>query len=155
MKQVIIKGLILASTATLLNGCMAAKMTTAAVTLPVKAVYKTGKFAGKGVYYTGKAIGKGTIKTSKFAANDVYPVGKAAGKNVGKGIYYVGKIPVQITDKALDTSAKILSITTQTVDLAGKTVVLSREIQASKLDSELGKLKTAKNIISVFVDAVL
>lgn len=115
-----------------LPGCMTvAKGTGKAMALPFKATYATGKAA---------------VGTTKF-------VGKSAFAT-GKGVYYVGSVPVKITDKALDTTSKVLRITTQMVDLTGKVVVVSRDIQAAKLDEELGKYRFAKNVISVTVDAL-
>jgi len=124
--------------------------------LPVKAVYKTGEFAGKSVYHTGRLTGKGIYKTGEFAGKSIYHTGKFAGETAiaaGKGVYYVGMVPVKITDKALDTSARVLSVTTQALDLTGKVVTVTRDIQAIQLDAELQALKGMKNIIGVFVDA--
>jgi hypothetical protein len=131
-----------AAAAMLLSGCGVHKV----VTVPAKGVYHTANFAGKAVVGTTKFAGKTVYGTTKF-------VGKSA-ITTGKGVYYVGMVPVKITDKALDTTAKVLSITTQTVDLAGRVMTVTREIQATRLDAELKALKTAKNVISVFVDAV-
>lgn len=116
-----------------LSGCVVAKTTGKVAALPVKAAYGTTKFAGKAVYGTGKAVGKGVIAT-------------------GKGIYYIGSVPVKITDKALDTTVKVLKVTTQVVDLSGKVVTVSRDIQASQLDAELQALRGVKGLLSVFVD---
>ena len=104
------------------------------VTVPVKGVYHTTKFVGKTAVGGTKLVGKGLWAT-------------------GKGVYYVGSVPVKITDAALDTTAKVLTITTQAVDLTGSVVTTSRNINAARLDAELAGLKTAKNIMSVFVDA--
>jgi len=75
------------------------------VTVPVKGVYNTTKFVGKTAIGGTKLVGKGLWAT-------------------GKGVYYIGSVPVKITDAALDTTAKVLTITTQTVDLAGKVVTI-------------------------------
>lgn len=104
------------------------------VTVPVKGVYNTTKFVGKTAVGGTKMVGKGLWAT-------------------GKGVFYVGSVPVKITNAALDTTAKVLTITTQTVDLTGKVITMSRDINAARLDAELAGLKTAKNVISVFVDA--
>ena len=139
--------LMIAASAAMLSGCMTvAKGTAKAVTLPVK-----------GAYHGTKMVGKGVVGTTKFAGKTVYGTGKLAGKTVygaGKGIYYVGTVPVKITDKALDTTAQVLSITTQAVDLTGKVVTTTRTIQSARLDAELSALRTAKNILSVTVDAL-
>lgn len=103
------------------------------VTVPVKGVYNTTKFVGKTAIGGTKLVGKGLWAT-------------------GKGVYYIGSVPVKITDAALDTTAKVLTITTQTVDLAGKVVTVSRNVTAARLEAELAGLKTAKNVLSVFVD---
>lgn len=108
----------------LLSGCMTVAKTTGSVAaLPFKATYHTGKMVGKGVIGTGKAV------------------------------YYVGSVPVKITDRAMDSTVQVLTITTKTVDAAGKIVSLSRDIQAYQLNSELANLKRASNIIEVIVDA--
>ena len=107
-----------------------------------KTVYKTGELAGKSVYYTGK----GVYKTGEFA-------GKTAVK-AGKGIYYIGTVPVKITDKALDTSAKVLTVTTQALDLGGKVVTTARTIQSVELEAELAAIKGATNILNVVIDAI-
>ena len=129
----------------ILSGCQVAKLSSKAVTLPVKATYKTGELAGKGVYYTGKYAGTGVYETGKFAGKSVY--------KTGKGIYYIGKVPVVITDKALDTTSKVLTVTTQAIDASGKVVTTARQIQAYELEAELATVKRSANILKVFVDA--
>ena len=103
------------------------------VTVPVKGVYETTKFVGKTAVGGTKMVGKGLWAT-------------------GKGVYYVGTVPVKVTNAALDTTAKLLTVTTQAVDAAGSVVTVSRDIAATRLDAELAGLKTAKNILSVMVD---
>lgn len=103
------------------------------VTVPVKGAYNTTKFVGKTAIGGTKMVGKGLWAT-------------------GKGVYYIGSVPVKITDAALDTTAKVLTITTQAVDLTGKVVTVSRNVNAARLEAELSSLKTATNILSVFVD---
>ncbi len=129
-----------------LPGCQIAKVTGKVAALPFKAVYKTGEFAGKTVYKTGELAGKSVYYTGK----GVY----GAGKFAGKGVYYIGTTPIKITDKALDTTAKVLSITTQVADAGGKVLTVSRQIQASELEAELMAIRSAGNILSVFVDAI-
>ncbi len=127
--------LIFVGAAALLSGCMTvAKGTAKAVTLPIK-----------GAYHGTKAVGKGVVGTTKFVGKSAY--------YTGKGVYYVGTVPVKITDKALDTSAKVLTVTTQAVDLTGKVVTVSRQIQAAELDAELQGIRAASNIIAVTIDA--
>ncbi|WP_409433593.1 hypothetical protein ACJ3XI_03540 [Litorimonas sp. RW-G-Af-16] len=118
----------------MLGGCTVAKTTGKVAAFPVKAAYKTTKFAGNTVVGTTKAVGKGVWAT-------------------GKGVYYIGSVPVKVTDKALDTSSKVLTVTTQAVDLTGKVVTVSRDIQAAELNAELRALKGAKGLLSVVVDA--
>lgn len=133
MKQFLIAGFAAIS----LTSCMTvAKTTGKAAALPFKATYFTGKTVGKGVVGTTKMVGKGAYAT-------------------GKGIYYVGSVPVKITDKALDTTTKILIVTTRVVDLSGKVLIVSRQIQAAQLDKELMGIRHAKNVISVLVDAYI
>lgn len=103
------------------------------VTVPVKGAYQTTKFVGKTAVGGTKMVGKGLWAT-------------------GKGVYYIGTIPVKVTDAALDTTAKVLTMTTQAVSLSGEVVTVSRNITASRLEAELAGVKAAKNILSVFVD---
>jgi len=63
-------------------------------------------------------------------------------------------VPVKITDKALDTTAKVLTVTTQAVDVSGKVITTARTIQATELEAELAALKGANNILKVIVDAI-
>lgn len=151
-----------------LSGCQIAKTTGKVAALPFKAVYKTGEFtgktvyktgelAGKSVYYTGKYAGKGVYETGKFAGKGVYQTGKFAGRTVaaaGKGIYYIGTVPVKITDTALDTTAKVLTVTTQALDVSGKVITTARTIQSVELEAELAAIKGATNILNVVVDAI-
>jgi len=140
-----------------LSGCQIAKTTGKVAALPFKAVYKTGEFTGKTVYKTGELAGKSVYYTGKYAGKGVYETGKFAGKSVvgvGKGVYYIGTVPVKITDKALDTSAKVLTVTTQALDVGGKVVTTARTIQSAELEAELAAVKGATNILSVIVDTI-
>lgn len=146
-----------AATAGLLSACGVAKTTGKVAALPFKAVYKTGEFAGKSVYHTGRLAGKGVYNTGKYTGKGVYHTGKFAGESViatGKGVYYVGTVPVKVTDKALDTSARVLNVTTQAVDLTGKVVTVTRRIQATELETELAALEGATNVLGVVVDVL-
>lgn len=118
-----------------LSGCMTVVKTTGkAAALPFRATYFTGKTVGQGVIGTTRLVGQGAMAT-------------------GRGVYYIGSVPVKITDAALDTTTRVLTITTQVVDLSGKVVTVSRQVQAARLDQELMGLRTATNVISVMVDA--
>ena len=131
MRHILMAGL----AAFALSSCMTvAKTTGKAAALPFKAAYHTGRLTGKGVVGTTNFVEKSTFAT-------------------GKGVYYVGSVPVKITDQALDSSIKVLTVTTQVVDLTGKVVTVSRNIQAAQLDNELMNIRHASNIISVTVDA--
>ena len=146
MSKFLIVSAITACALTSLSGCMVAKATGQVAALPVKAVYKTTEFAGKSVYYTGKFAGQGVYETGKAVGNTVV--------GVGKGVYYMGTVPVKITDKALDTTSKVLTVTTQAADATGKIVSTSRQIQSAKLDAELGALQGMSNLLSVVVDGI-
>ena len=124
-----------------LSSCVAAKI----VTAPVKLAAGTTKVIGKAAVGTTKVVGKTAIGGTKLVGEGLWAT--------GKGVYYVGSVPVKITNAALDTTVKLLTITTQVVNLSGQVVTVSRVISAARLDAELAGLKTAKNIISVFVDA--
>ena len=114
------------------------------VTMPVKGAYHTTKFVGETAVGGTKLVGKTAVGGTKMMGKGLWAT--------GKGVYYVGSVPVKITDAALDTTAKVLRITTQAVDLTGKVVTLTHDIYATQLDAELFKLKSAKNILSVVVD---
>ncbi len=88
---------------------------------------------------------KGVVGTTNFVGKSTFAT--------SKDVYYVGSVPVKITDQALDSSIKVLTVTTQVVDLTGKVVTVSRNIQAAQLDNELMNIRRAGNIISVTVDA--
>jgi len=140
-----------------LTGCQVAKVTGKVAALPFKGAYKTGEFAGKTVYKTGELAGKSVYYTGKYTGKGIYETGKFAGKtavNAGKGMYYIGTVPVKITDKALDTTAKALTVTTQAIDVGGKVVTTARTIQSAELEAELAAIKGATNILNVIVDAV-
>ena len=142
---------LIAGTALILSGCGVAKTTGKVAAAPFKATYAVGK----GVVNTGEAVGGAAIDTGEFVGKGVYGTGKFVGEGVyaaGKGVYFVGSVPVKITDAALDTTERVLRITTTMVDLTGKTVTVAKDIQSVHLNNELAKLKTAKNVLSVLVD---
>lgn len=147
-----LKPIVLATlSALVLSGCAVHKV----VTVPAKGVYETTKFAGKTVIGAGELTGKAVVGTAELTGKTVVGTTKLVGKGViatGKGVYYMGTVPVKITDKALDTTAKVLTITTQAVDLSGKVVSVSRDISALQLEQELKNVKRAKNVLSVLVD---
>ncbi len=124
MSKYIKNSVILALSAGILSGCTVVKTTGKVAALPFKAAYKTTEFVGKSVWAT------------------------------GKGIYYVGSVPIKITDKALDMTSDVLTLTTQSLDAAGKAVTVTRQIKAAQLDAELAAVKGATNILSVVVDAI-
>ncbi len=128
-----IKLIALIGAAGLLNACAVAKTTGKIAALPVK-----------GVYYTGKGAGTAVIKTGELASKGVY--------YTGKGAYHTAKVPVNITNAALDTSIKVLTVTTQVVDLSGKVVTVSRTMQRSEVDGYVAQAKGAANVLSVLVD---
>ena len=96
----------------LFGGCTVAKVTGKAAALPFKAAYKTGEYTTKGVYFTGQGAGTVTYHTGMFAGKGVY--------YTGKGTYNVARVPIRVTNAALDTSIKVLTVTTQVVALSGK-----------------------------------
>lgn len=156
MPKAVLKLAALCAITLTLPACGVAKTTGKVAALPFKAVYKTGELAGKTVYKTGEFAGKSVYHTGRFAGKSVYETGKFAGKTVaatGKGLYYIGTVPVKITDKALDTSARVLTLTTKAIDLSGKVVTITRDIQAMELEAELQALKGLKGLLNVFVDA--
>jgi len=130
----------------MLSGCAVVKTSGQVAALPFKAAYKTTEFVGKSAYKTTEFAAKGAYKTTGFAGKSIWAT--------GKGIYYVGTVPVKITDKALDTTSKALTVTTQTLDATGKAVSVTRQIKAAQLDAELAAVKGATNILSVIVDAL-
>ena len=130
--------------ASVLSSCTVAKVTSKAASLPFKAVYKTGEYTTKGVYYTGKGAGTVAYNTGMFAGKGVY--------YTGKGAYNVAKVPVNVTNAALDTSAKVLTVTTQVVDLSGKVVTVSRTLQRYEVDSYVSQAQGAANVVDILVD---
>jgi hypothetical protein len=123
-----------------------------------KTVYKTGEISGKTVYKTSEIAGKSVYYTGKYTANGAYKVGKFTGNRVldtGKGLYYIGSIPVKITNEALNTSVKVLTVTTKTVGLGGKVITTTRKIQANELEAELMAIRGAGNVLNVLVKAAI
>jgi len=140
-----------------LGGCAVAKTTGAVIAAPIKVVGKTTELTGKGVIGATKLTGKTAFGATKLTGDAIVGTSKLAGKTVvgaGKTIYYIGSTPVHIANGALDTSNKILRVTTQTVDLAGKVASVSRDIQAIHLETELMKYRGAANVLSIAVNAV-
>ena len=129
-----------------LGGCVVAKTTGAVITAPVKLAGKTAELTGKTAFGATKMTGKAVVGTGKLAGKAVV--------GTGKGIYYIGSTPVHIANGALDTSYKVLRLTTQTVDLTGKVVSVSRDIQAIHLETELLKYRGAANVLAIAVNAV-
>ncbi len=127
-----------------LSACSTVKTVGKVATLPVKAVFKTGELTGKGAYYTGKGVGTAVYKTGEFAGKGVY--------YTGKGVYNTAKVPVKITNAALDTSAKVLTVTTQVVDLSGKVVSVSRTLQRGEVDAYIAQAQGATNVLGILVD---
>ena len=118
-----------------LASCAVAKATGKVAALPVKGVYYTGKYAGKGAIGTAKIAGKGIYYT-------------------GKGLVETGKTTVRITNAALDTTSKVLRVTTQVVDLSGKVVTLTKLIQRAEMQSQIAAAKASGRVISIVIDAV-
>ena len=129
-----------------LGGCAVAKTTGAVITAPVKLAGKTAELTGKTAFGATKMTGKAVVGTGKLAGKAVV--------GTGQGIYYIGSTPVHIANGALDTSYKVLRLTTQTVDLTGKVVSVSRDIQAIHLETELLKYRGAANVLAIAVNAV-
>jgi len=141
----------------MLGGCAVAKTTGAVITAPVKLAGKTVEMTGKGAFGATKLTGQAVAGTGKFAGKTVIGTGKIAGKTVigaTKGVYYMGSTPVHIANGALDTSTKVLRVTTQMVDLSGKVVSVSRDIQAIQLETELMKYRGAANVLKIAVNAL-
>jgi len=123
-----------------------------------KTLYKTGEITGKTVYKTGEVAGKSVYYSGKYTAKGVYKAGKFTGNRVldtGKGVYFIGSIPVKITNEALDTSVKVLTVTTKTVGLGGKVITTTRKIQANELEAELMAIRGASNVLNVLVKAAM
>lgn len=147
MSNSVFKYAIIAAVAFTLSGC---KTTGKVVSAPFKGAYAVGKTTGKVAYGTGKvAYGTGKLAYggTKLATKGIVMV--------GKGVYYVGSVPVHVTDAALDSATRVVRITTEMVDLSGKVVSVYRDVQSAQLQNELLKYKGAKNVIKVFVDAIM
>lgn len=131
--RVINKIIILAMIAPSLTGCMVAKATGKVAALPVKGIYYTGKYAGKGAIGTTKIAGKGVYYT-------------------GKGIYETGKTTVRITNAVLETTANVLVVTTHVIDLSGKVVTMSKLISRAEMETYIAAAKASGRVISIMVD---
>lgn len=123
MPEYICKIAVIASFCAMMSSCAVVKTTGTVAALPFKTAYKTTELVGKSVIAT------------------------------GKGIYYVGTVPVKVTDKALDTSSKMLMVTTQALDASGKAITVTRKIKAAQLGAELSAVRMASNILAVTIDA--
>ena len=141
--------MVIAAAALSLSAC---STTGKIVTAPFKVAAKTTEFAGKSVYHTGRIAAKGTYETGAFAGKSAYYTGKGA-LAVGEQVYYLGRVPVQITAKALETTTQVLIVTSHVVNLAGNVVMVTKQIQAVQLDAELAAIKGAANVVRVFIDA--
>lgn len=113
-------------------------------TLPVQAIYKTGELAGKGVYYTGRGAGSAIYNTGRITGKGVY--------YTGRSVYNTAKVPVKITNSALNTSIKFLTVTTKVVSLSGKVANVSRTMQRSEVDGYIAQAKGATNVLGILVD---
>lgn len=129
-----------------LTGCAVAKATGKVAAMPVKGVYYTGQYAGKGAIGTAKLAGKGAFGTAKLAGKGVY--------YTGKGIIETGKTTVRITNAALDTTSKFLTVTTQVVDLTGKVVTLSKVITRAEMEGHIAAAKASGRVLEIVIDAV-
>lgn len=162
--HILIKITATACALSLLSACGVAKTTAKIATLPVKATVKTGELAGQGVYYTGKGTGTAVYKTGEMSAKGAYYTGKGAyktGELASKGVYYTGKgaytvgtVPVTVMNNALDTTAKVLSVTTQIVDLSGKVVNVTRNVQRAEVDAYVNQARGAANVVGIIIDVM-
>lgn len=121
-------------------------------TLCVIAVFGVGLSACSTV----KTVGKATGAVAAFPFKAVYKTGELTTKglyNTGKGVYHVATVPVKMTNAALDTGAKVLTVTTKVVDLSGKVIEVSRNIERAEVDAYVNKARGATNVLSVLVDA--
>lgn len=163
-----------------LSGCATAKFAGKVAVAPAKIVYKGAEMGVKGTYYTGKyaAIGsyegtklagkgvyyagKGTYDVGAFGAKGVYYTGKgvvatleATGngiEKVGHGVYYIGMVPLKVTNQALNTVEDVLTITVRVVDTAGRVADLTKKIQTIQLDAELAAIRAVPNVLEVLLD---
>ena len=116
-----------------LSGCAVAKATGKIAALPVKGVYNTAKYAGKG------AIG-----TTNLAAKSIMWT--------GKGFVKTGETIVHVTNGALTTTANVLTVTSQVIDVSGKIITVSTDIPAYQLKSTIAAAKASAQVISILVD---
>lgn len=136
----------------------------------VKGTYNVGKFTANGAWeagkLTGKSVyygGKGAYEVGEFGAKGVYYTGKFAGtsvinlveasgvglQKVGHGMYYLGSVPLKVTDAVLTTAETALDVTVLVVDAAGQVVELRKRIDALALSAELEALKQVPNLIEI------
>ncbi len=135
--------------------------------LGVKGAYQTGKFAAVGTYQSGKLMTKGAYEVGELGAKGVYYTGKYTGKGVlgtlemtgnglvksGHGLYYMGTVPLKVTESALSTASGALTITVRVLDAAGRVVELKKNIEMMALSSEIQLLKSVPNLVDVLLDS--
>ncbi|MFM2423028.1 MAG: hypothetical protein RL291_1558 [Pseudomonadota bacterium] len=107
---------------------------------------------------SGCIVAKGAVGAVKITGKSIYYAGKGAWM-LGKGAVYVAGVPLKVTNAALDTSAKFLTVTVLTVDLAGELVETTSIVARESVDAELKALdttlktaKTVREVVSVTVD---
>lgn len=135
--------------------------------LGIKGAYNTGRIAAVGTYQSGKLVTKGAYEVGELGAKGVYYTGKYAGKGVlgtldvagnglvktGRGLYYMGTVPLKVTESALTTASGALNITVRVLDAAGQVVELKKNIEMMALSSELELLKQVPNLLDVLLDS--
>lgn len=141
------------------GGEMGVKGTYQVGKLTANGAWESGKLAGKGVYYGGKGAyevgefgAKGVYYTGKFAGTSVVNLVEATGvglTKVGHGVYYLGSVPLKVTDAVLTTAETALDVTVLVVDTAGQVVELRKRIDALALSAELEALKQVPNLLEI------
>lgn len=135
--------------------------------LGVKGAYQTGKFAAVGTYQGGRLVTKGAYEVGELGAKGVYYTGKYAGQGVlgtlemtgnglvktGRGLYYLGTVPLKVTESALTTASGVLTVTVRVLDAAGRIVELKKDIEMMALSSEIQLLKSVPNLVDVLLDS--
>ena len=120
------------------SGCSAVKATS-------KATMTVASLPFKGTYYAAKGVGHGTYQTGKFAAKSLY--------YTGKGAYHLGRVPVDFTRGALDTTADVLQITASVTTTAGQVAQVTSMVSRAQLEQELAVLRATKDVSHILVDA--
>jgi hypothetical protein len=125
--------------------------------------WEGAKLAGKGAYYTGK----GAYDVGHFGVDIAYNTGKCTAaailntmemagngvRQVARGLYYLGAIPLRMTERLLYAANDVIDITVRVLDTAGRVIELTKRVQALALESELAFLRDVPDLVDILLDS--